>query len=145
MFGVRTAWRTLARECDEKRYPRRVLSLGSTLAMLIIATSCANASEEGGGCALGFVRGETTYYPYEASRPLPRGRTLGRVPSVTCGDGAGEEAEPEFREAVAIRGIDPAVAFLVPSENPSMIFAPGPPDGSELPAEVEKLLLSDGG
>ncbi|MGH3115922.1 MAG: DUF6281 family protein [Gaiellales bacterium] len=111
--------------------------------MLLVATSCANASE-GGGCALGFVRDETTYYPHEAFEPPPQGRSLGRVPSVTCDDGAGEEAAPEFREAVAIRGIDPAVAFLVPDESPSTIFAPGPPDGSKLPAEVEKLLPNDG-
>ena len=46
------------------------------------------------------------------------------TPSVTCGDGNGGEAEPELREAVAIPGIDPAVAFLVPHESPSTIFFP---------------------
>lgn len=145
MFGVRTAWATLIRQRDEKGPPRHVLSLGPTLAMLMVATSCANASEEGGACAIGFVRDEATHYPYEAAEPPPRGRTLGPVPSVTCDDGSGEESEPGFREAVAIRGIDPSVAFLVPDESPSTIFAPGPPDGSELPAEVEKLLAETAG
>ena len=75
-----------------------------------------------------------------ATKPPPRGRSLGQVPSITCDDGNGEESQPELWEAVAIRGIDPSVAFLVPDESLLMIFAPGPPDGSKLSADVESLL-----
>lgn len=118
--------------------------MGLTLALLLVATSCANASEEDGSCALGFVRDGATYYPYEATEPPPQGRSLGQVSSITCDDGDGE-SEPEFREAVAIRGIDPTVAFIVPGESPSTIFALGPPDGSELSTEVENLLPDEAG
>lgn len=139
MFGA-CATRPTWMRGGETRPLRRALSVGPTLTLLLVATSCANASQGDASCALGFVRGGATFYPYEAAEPPPRGRPLGQVPSITCDDGDGEESEPEFREAVAIRGIDPAVAFLVPDESPSTIFAPGPPDGSKLTAEVENLL-----
>lgn len=113
------------------------MAMGLGLITLLAGTSCASNSEA--SCALGFVRDGTTYYPYEASEPPLHGPSLGRVPSVTCDDGNGE-SEPEYREAFELRGIDPAVAFLVPHEGASTIFAPGPPDGSEISAEVKNLL-----
>lgn len=138
MLGTRAIRPTSIREANA-RHVSRALFLGPTLALLLAATSCSNASEGDSDCAVGFLRDGASYYPYEANDPPPRGRALGQVPSITCDDGNGE-SEPELREAVAIRGIDPAVAFLVPRESLSTIFAPGPPDGSDLAAEVESLL-----
>jgi hypothetical protein len=119
---------------------RRTLSIGLGLITVMVTISCVSNSEA--SCALGFVRNGTTYYPYEASEPPQQGPSLGRLPSVACDDGDGE-SEASYREAVELRGIDPAVAFLVPDEGPSTIFAPGPPDGHEVSVEVKKLLRDD--
>jgi hypothetical protein len=117
----------------------RLLAITATVTVLLLGSSCAGASDS--GCALGFVRSGTTYYPHQTRQPLPAGEVLGEVSTVTCDDGNGQ-SQPETREAVAIRGLDPTVAFLVPDEGTSTIFAAGPPDGSELPSQVQKLLAN---
>ncbi|MFC6288251.1 DUF6281 family protein [Nocardioides sp. GCM10027113] len=106
---------------------------------MLAGTGCADDIADTESCALGFEREGDSYYPHEAAEPLQEGRDLGTVRTLVCDDGAGP-SEQEVREAVAIRGVDPAIAFIVPSEGASTIFAVGPPDGSAIPDEIRNLL-----
>lgn len=123
---------------------REVLRVIAAALLLLGAVGCSGNADDGdGGCALAFVRDGETYYPYDAVEPVQQGRSLGAVSSAPCDDGSVEAdatGSGETRPAFAIPGVDPALAFVVPRESLSTVFAPGQPDGRDLPAVVEELL-----
>jgi hypothetical protein len=50
-----------------------------------------------------------------------------------------EDAAARF-QAMTLKGVDPTVAFVVPSRWPEYIFFSGPSNASTFPPEVERLL-----
>lgn len=126
------------------------LATGACAVVLLGTAGCA--SESGGSgeasCAQAFAYRSQTYFAYKTEKPVKPGRLLGEVRYATCDDSGGQDlhdpadaadAAARFR-AYAIAGVDPADAFVVPSEGRRYWYFSGSADGNALPPEVERLL-----
>ncbi len=130
----------------QRNWRRRSTPLHALTVLALLLAGCASTTEtEGGGsCAQAFeYRGET-YYALKTHKPVPGVRSIGDVKfgsCVTSGDdeAAAEDAKARF-PAQSIEGIDPSVAFVVPTRDPGYIYYSGPSDASTFPSEVEALL-----
>jgi hypothetical protein len=86
--------------------------------------------------------GGRTYYAMKTEERVTGSGSLAEVRFAPCDDGSGIPAGDRSArfDAQRLDGIDPTVAFAVPSQWPRRVFVTGPVDGSSLPAEVERLL-----
>jgi hypothetical protein len=129
------------------------------VALLFGAVSCGQGSQypgggSGGSCPLTLFYRSHTYYPYQTEKPVEPGRPLGWVRYPPCDDFGGgavesdgrviDELAPEEDAAARVRaytiaGVDPAVAFVVPSSYRRTLFFSGR-YGTEMPPDVERLL-----
>jgi hypothetical protein len=119
--------------------------------LLLAAVGCGAESQggtAGGSCPLAFAYRSQTYYAYKTEKPVEPGRPFGEVRYPRCDDFGGqaidepaldEDAAARFR-AYTIAGVDPADAFVVPSEHRHYLFFSGSSDGTAMPPEVRRLL-----
>jgi hypothetical protein len=137
----------------------RMLAVAVATPLLIGAVSCGQESQDsgegsGGSCPLTLVYQSHTFYPYQTEKPVESGRPLGGVRYPPCDDGGGGQVDSNGHvthelasndgtavpaRAYTITGVDPAVAFVVPSSYRHTLFFPGR-YGTEMPPEVERLL-----
>lgn len=117
--------------------------------MLLILAGCSDPN--GGGeadCALALTHDGRTYHSLRAAKPVNGAESLGEVRFSLCDDSGGqdepgtaeeEDAAARF-QAMTLEGIDPAIAFVVPSRWPRYIFFSGPSNATTFPPEIERLL-----
>ena len=110
------------------------------MAVLLLA-GCSAQSEPDGSCALSLEYDGDTYYALKTENPAQGEDSLGsvRYACITDDEAGRQDARARF-PAESLRGIDPAVAFTVPSRWPGYIFYSGPSNASSFPPEVESLL-----
>jgi hypothetical protein len=124
-----------------------------TLGVAMTLLTLAGCSGSGGGgeasCALALEYEGRTYDALKAAKPVTGADPL--LPEVRyslCDDSGGqdepgtaekEDAASRFKP-MTLKGVDPNVAFVVPSRWPDYIFFSGPSNASTFPPEVERLL-----
>ena len=125
---------------------KRSLVVAMTL-LLLAGCSGSNGGDEA-SCALALKYEGHTYNPLKAAKPVTGAKPLAAVRFAMCDDSGGqvepgpaeeEDAAARF-QALTLEGIDPTVAFVVPSRWPDYIFFSGPSNASTFPPEIESLL-----
>ena len=122
----------------------------AVVAMTLVAMAACSGSGGGGeaSCALALEYQGRTYYSLRAAKPVTGADPLPAVRFSLCDDSGGQD-EPGVAEredaaarfpAMTLRGVDPAVAFVVPSRWPDYVFFSGPSNASSFPPEVDRLL-----
>ena len=116
---------------------------------LLVLAGCSGSNGSGeASCALALKFEGRTYYSLKAAKPVKGAEPLSEVRFALCDDSGGqvepgsaenEDAAARFR-AMTLNGIDPTVAFVVPSRWPDLIFFSGPSDAETFPPEIERLL-----
>jgi hypothetical protein len=101
-------------------------------------------------CPQAFSYESRTYFAYKTEKAVKPGRMLGEVGYATCDDSGGQDmhdpAEAEDDDAAArfrahaIAGVDPADAFVVPSEGRRHLYFSASSDGTAMPPEHERPL-----
>ena len=119
--------------------------------LLVAMTLFLLAGCSGGGqasCALALTYEGRTYHSLKAANPVTGAEPLPEVRLSLCDDSGGqvepgtaeeEDAAARF-QAMTLEGIDPTIAFVVPSRWPDYIFFSGPSNASTFPPEIERLL-----
>ncbi len=116
------------------------VSAGLVVAVVLLG-GCSAQSETGGLCPLSLEYDGDTYYALKTESRVQGGEPLGSVRfGCNTDDEAGRQDARARFPAESLRGIDPAVAFAVPSRWPRYIFYSGPSDASSFPPEVKRLL-----
>ena len=114
--------------------------------MLSVLAGCSGSS--GASCALALQYEGRTYYSLKAAKPVTGADPLSAVRFSPCDDSGGqvrpgaaeaEDAAARF-QAMTLEGVDPSVAFVVPSRWPDYVFFSGPSDAATFPPEIERLL-----
>ena len=114
-----------------------------TATLLVAASlSVACAGEEDPGlCALSLDYEGQTYYPLKTDKRVQGAQPLADARfSCINNDAAGREDAKARFPAKSVDGIDPRVAFVVPSRWPRYIFYSGPSGAESSPPQVERLL-----
>jgi hypothetical protein len=115
---------------------------------LLLAGCSESGGEPEGSCPLALDYEGRTYYALKTEKPVKGWTDLAEVGFSSCADSGGqdepgiaeaEDAAARF-EARTLEGIDPGVAFVVPSEWPRYLFYSGPSGASDFPPGVERLL-----
>jgi Family of unknown function (DUF6281) len=116
---------------------------------LLMLAGCASSNGSGeASCALALQYQGRTYYGLKAAKPVTGGEPLAEVRFSPCDDSGGqvepgtaeeEDAAARF-QALTLKGIDPTVAFVVPSRWPSYIFFSGPGNATTFPPKIKRLL-----
>ena len=119
-----------------------------TMTLLVLA-GCSGSNGSGeASCALALKYEGRTYYSLKAAKPVKGAEPLSEVRFSLCDDSGGQ-VEPGTAEkedaaarfpAMTLDGIDPTVAFVVPSRWPDHIFFSGPRNAATFPPEIERLL-----
>jgi hypothetical protein len=119
---------------------KTTVPVGLALVAVLLA-GCAAQSEPGGSCALSLQYDGYTYYALKTEKPVKGGQSLGSVgfACITDDEAGRQDARARF-PAESLPGVDPDVAFAVPSRWPGYIFYFGPSNASSFPPEVESLL-----
>jgi hypothetical protein len=122
---------------------------GGALVASVMLVGCAEPSgETESACALALQHEGRTYVAIEPDEPVAGVDPVAEVRFAPCDDSGGQD-EPGPAEAadaaarfaaMTITGIDPTVAFVVPTEWPEYVFYSGSSDPGSLPPEVERLL-----
>jgi Family of unknown function (DUF6281) len=116
---------------------------------LLVLTGCSGPSgHDAASCALALEYQGRIYYSLTAAKPVTGADPLPEVRFSLCDDSGGE-TEPGTAEkedaaarlpAMTLKGVDPTVAFVVPSRWPRYIFFSGPSNASTFPPKVKRLL-----
>lgn len=116
---------------------------------LLLLAGCSDSNGSGQTkCGLALKYEGRTYYSLKAAKPVTGAEPLPEVRFSLCDDSGGqvepgtaekEDAAARF-QAMTLEGIDPTVAFVVPSRWPDYIFFSGPSNASTFPPEIEPLL-----
>lgn len=116
---------------------------------LLVLAGCSGSNGSGqASCALALKYEGRTYYSLKAAKPVTGDEPLPEVRFSLCDDSGGhvepgtaeaEDAAARF-EAMTLDGVDPTVAFVVPSRWPDYIFFSGPSNATTFPPEIERLL-----
>jgi hypothetical protein len=116
------------------------LSAGSVIVAVLLA-GCTEVPQAGGSCPLSMQYDGETYYALKTENRVRGNESPGsvRFACITDDEAGRQDAVARF-EAESLRGVDPAVAFAVPSRWPGYIFYSGPSNASSFPAKVESLL-----
>lgn len=124
---------------DGERVNKSV-SAGLVMAVVLV-TGCSAQSEPAGLCPLSLEYDGHTYDALKTENPAQGENSLGsvRFACITDDEAGRQDARARF-PAESLRGIDPAVAFAVPSRWPGYIFYSRPSNASSFPPEVESLL-----
>ncbi|MGZ4587762.1 MAG: hypothetical protein ACXVX9_08150 [Mycobacteriaceae bacterium] len=114
---------------------------GGLAMVVVLLAGCSAQSEPGGLCPLSLERDGDTYYALKTQHRVRGEEPLAPVgfACITDDEAGREDARARF-PARSLPGIDPAVAFAVPSRWPRYIFYSGPSNASSFPPEVERLL-----
>jgi hypothetical protein len=114
--------------------------------VVFAATGCSGSGGEGdSSCPLALEYDGRTYYAMKTEKPVTGSETLADVGFSLCDDSGGQD-ERDVADAAArftaqtVEGIDPSVAFVVPSEWPRYLFYSGPTNASTFPPGVKRLL-----
>ena len=118
----------------------RVVAAVSSAVLVFALTGCAG-EPSGGLCPLSLDFDGVTYHPLKTERRVHGAEPLTDVRFACLTDDAAgrEDAQARF-PAESVEGIDPEVAFVVPSRWPRYVFYSGPSDAKSFPPAVEKLL-----
>ena len=109
--------------------------------VLALSQSGCSGAESGGSCPLSMNYNGETYYALKTEGHVQGQQPIADV-SFACltDDEAGREDAKARFPAESIEGIDPKVAFVVPSRWPGYIFHSGPSNATTFPPEVRRLL-----
>ncbi len=109
--------------------------------VMALSQSGCSGAESGGLCPLSMEYNGETYYALKTER-LVRGQQPIADVRFACltDDEAGREDATARFPAESIEGVDPRVAFVVPSRWPGYIFYSGPSNATTFPPEVKRLL-----
>lgn len=126
--------------------------LASLTLLILTATGCASTTSSGeASCALIMVFRGHAYVARHTATPVKAIRRVGSAHFPSCFDHnhitpqerAADRAETRVRHAVwTLRGIDPRIAFAVPSEYPHMVFYSGPGNARlrDLPSALRRII-----
>lgn len=108
---------------------------------LVLSACTSSAVSEGGLCPLSLKYDGHTYYAVKTEHRVRGDKPLADV-GFACktDDQAGRRDARARFPAETLKGVDPAVVFVVPSEWPRYLFYFGPSKASTFPPEVRRLL-----
>lgn len=115
---------------------------GLALVSALVLSACATAAESDGGlCPTSLKFRGHTYYPVKTEHRVRGDKPLADVRfACLTDDRAGREDARARFHGETLKGVDPAVAFVVPSEWPRYLFYFGPSNASTFPPEIRRLI-----
>ena len=119
----------------------RVIAAAVIGGVLALSQSGCSGEQSGGLCPLSMAYDGDTYYALKSEAPVQGQQSIGdvRFACLTDDEAGREDAKARF-PAESVEGVDPKVAFVVPSRWPGYIFYSGPSDATTFPPGVERLL-----